>query len=223
MSTEASTPIAGKPYVAWAAQEDSQTASEQDGNLSEEHVKERFKALSENTKMLFEKLETELERHYIGSVSEILEWGAHLSKTLETPDLVDLFTKWMFFRRPKPEVDLNGIDLEEFRNLLTAANWKSKNKSYDRVFDLMWNTRSDGRSTFMLKQLNDNFLAVTINPRCLTPRDLECESLEAYDIVESNVVNILGLRYQTKIAVKEMIIAPFGRFICFLRISETCR
>jgi hypothetical protein len=52
----------------------------------------------------------------------------------------------MFFRRPKPENDpdrIKNIDLGEFRDYFAAANWKFNNKEYDRVFHLMWNTRSD--------------------------------------------------------------------------------
>ena len=226
MSTKASTPTVSNLD---AAQRDRLTADDKDGNLSEKHVEERFKALPEDTRLLFKKLETELEARHIGSVSDILEWGAYLSKTLKTPDLVDLFTKWMFFRWPKPEDDLRKIDLKEFRDHLAAANWKFKNEDYDRVFDLMWNSRGDSPSKFLLKQLNENFLAVAVDPRCLTPRDPLCDSLEAYDIIEFNLINILGLRYHADNATKEMIIAPFGRFLCFLaylrngRVTEIYR
>ena len=97
MSTGASIPTVSKLD---AAQQDRPTAHDEDGNLSEKRVKERFMALPEDTKQLLKKLGTEFGRRHIGSVSDILEWGAYLSKTLKTPDLVDLFTKWMFFRRP---------------------------------------------------------------------------------------------------------------------------
>jgi hypothetical protein len=229
MSTKASTPTVSKPD---AAQQDHPTADDKDGNLSEKHVEERFKTLSEDTKQLFKKLGSEFKRRHIGSVSDILEWGAYLSKNLKTPDLVDFFTKWMFFHRPKPENDpdrIKTIDLGEFRDYLAAANWKFKNKEFDRVFHLMWNTRSDNPAIFLLKQLNENFLAVEVDPRCLTPRDPLHDSLEAYDIIDSNLINILGLRYHADHATKEMIIAPFGRFLCFRaylkngRVTETYR
>lgn len=227
MSTKASTPTKLD-----AAQQDRPTADDKDGNLSEKHLKERFKVLSEDTKQLFEKLETEFERRHISSISDILEWGAYLSKTLKTPDLVELFTKWTFFRRPKLENDpdcIQNIDLGEFRDYVAAANWKFKNKEYNRVFHLMWNTTSDNPAIFLLKQLNNYFLAVEVDPRCLTPRNPLGDSFEAYDIIDSNLTNILGLRYHADHATKEMIIAPFGRFLCFLAylrngwVTETYR
>jgi hypothetical protein len=226
MSTKASNPTVSKLD---AAQQDRPTADDQEGNLSEKQVDERFKALPEDTKLLLEELETEFERRYIGSVNDILEWNAYLTKTLEKPDLVDLFTKWTFFRRPEPKDDLGTIDLEEFRKHLAATNWKFKNEDYDRVFDLMWNSRGNNPSKFLLKQLNDNFLAVAVDPRCLTPRDPSHDSLEAYDIVDSNLFNILGLRYRKDGVTKEMIIAPFGMFPYFLaylrngRVTKTHR
>lgn len=222
MSTKATTPTGSKLDT---DQDDRPIADYQDVNLSEKHVKERFKVLSEDTKMLFTELETEFERRQIGSVSDILEWGAYCGKHLKTPDLADLFTKWMFFRRPKLSNDsdsINRIDFKKFRDYLATTNWKTNNENYDRVFDLMWwNSRSDYPTTFLLKSLNDNFLAVEVNPRCLTPRDPLHDSLEAYDIIDSNLINILGLRYHTDRATKEMIIAPFGRSLYFLRILRT--
>jgi hypothetical protein len=226
MSTKASNPTVSKLD---AAQQDRPTADDQEGNLSEKQVDERFKALPKDTRLLLEKLETEFKRRYIGSVSDILEWNAYLTKTLEKPDLVDLFTKWTFFRRPEPKDDLRTVDLAEFRKHLAATNWKFKNEDYDRVFDLMWNSRGNNPSKFLLKQLNDNFLAVAVDPRCLTPRDPSHDSLEAYDIVDSNLFNILGLRYRKDGVTKEMIIAPFGMFLCFLaylrngRVTKTHR
>jgi hypothetical protein len=94
MSTKTSNPTVSKLD---AAQQDRPTADDQEGNLSEKQVDERLKALPEDTRLLLEKLETEFERRYIGSVSDILEWNAYLTKTLEKPNLVDLFTKWTFF------------------------------------------------------------------------------------------------------------------------------
>jgi hypothetical protein len=226
MFTKASNPTVSKLD---AAQQDRPTADDQEGNLSKKQVDERFKALPGNTSLLFEKLKTEFETRYIGSVSDILEWNAYLTKTLEKPNLVDLFTKWTFFRRPEPKDDLRTIDLEEFRKHLAATNWKFKNEDYDRVFDLMWNSRGNNPSKFLLKQLNDNFLAVAVDPRCLTPRDPLHDSLEAYDIVDSNLFNILGLRYRKDGVTKEMIIAPFGMLPCFLaylrngRVTKTHR
>ena len=229
MSTKASNPTVSKLD---AAQQDRPTADDKDGNLSEKHFKERFKVLSEDTKQLFEKLRMELERRHIGCVNDILEWDAYLRKTLKTPDLVDLFTKWMFFRRPKLEDDpdrIQNIDLGEFRDYLAAANWKFKSKEYDRVFHLMWNTTSGDPAIFLLKQLNNHFLAVKVDPRCLTPRNPLRDSFEAYDIIDSNAINILGLRYHADHVTKEMIIAPFGRFLFFLaylrngRITEIYR
>lgn len=188
------------------------------GNLSENLVEERFKVLSEDKKQLFTELGTEFERRYIASASDILEWGSYLGKKLKTPDLVDLFGKWMFFRQPKLSDGINSIDFKNFRDYLAATNWKTANEQYDRVFDLMWDRGSDYPAIFLLKTLNNHFLAVEVNPRCLTPRDPLHDSLKAYDIIDSNLNNILGIRYHTDSATKEMIIAPFGRFLYFLRI-----
>ena len=80
----------------------------------------------------------------------------------------------------------------------------------------MWNTRNGDPVTFVLKSLEGAHLGVTVNPRCIITQDPLRDSLEAYDIIGSNFINILGLRYQAEHATKEMIIAPFGRFLCFL-------
>ena len=216
MSTKASTPVVSQPN---AAERDRSTNNDRVGNLSEERIKERFETLAEPMKWLFEELETEFEKRPIDSVSDILEWSAYLSKTLDTPDLADLFTKWISFRGPKPENDPNSIqnvDFGEFRRDLEAANWKYDSEAYDRVFHLMWNIRSGHPVTFMLKALEGARLGVTINARCIIPQDPLHDSLEAYDIIGSNFINILGLRYQAEYTTKEMIIAPFGRFLCFL-------
>lgn len=212
---------------------DPPVADDEDGNLSEKKVEERFKALSEDTKKLFKKLETELDQRYIGSVSDILEWGAYLRRILKTSDHVDLFTKWRFFGRSESEENhpnaIKNTDYGVFRDDLTAANWNHKNEAYDRVFQLMWNTSSDDPAIFLLKQLNQKYLAVAVNPRCLSPRDPLRNSLDAYNIIGSNLDNILGMRYYTDHVMKEMIIAPFGRFLCFLayfrygRVTETHR
>ena len=93
----------------------------------------------------------------------------------------------------------------------------------------MWNTRSGDSVTLVLKSLEGAHLGVTVNARCIIPQDPLRDSLEAYDIIGSNLINILGLRYQAEHATKEMIIAPFGRFLCFLaylrngRVTETYR
>ena len=123
MSTQAITPIFCKPN---AAEPDRSIINHKVGNLSEERIKERFEALAERTKQLFEELETEFEKRPIDSVSDILEWNVYLSKNLDTPDLADLFTKWMSFRGPKPESNLDSIkkiDFGKFKRDLEAANW----------------------------------------------------------------------------------------------------
>ena len=211
MPTKATTPTASKLD---SAQHDHPIDDDGGGNLSERHVKERFKVLSEDKKPLFMELGTEFERRQIG-------WGAYLGKKLKTPDLA---TKWMFFRWPKLSNDpdgINSIDFKIFRDYLATTNWKTTNEKYDRVFDLMWNNRSDYPTIFLLKTLNKHFLAVEVNPRCLTPRDPIHDSLEAYDIIDSNLINILGIKYHSDRATKKMIIAPFGRSLYFLRILRT--
>ena len=212
MPTKATTPTASKLD---SVQHDRPIAG---GNLSDNLVEERFKILSEDKKQIFTELGTEFERRQIGSASDILEWRAFVGKRLKTPDLADLFTKWMFFRQPKLSDGINSTDFKTLRDHLAATNWKTANEEYDRVFDLMWNSRSDYPAIFLLKTLNKHFLAVEVNPRCLTPRDPLHNSLEAYDIIDTNLTNILGIRYHTDGATKEMIIAPFGRFLYFLRI-----
>lgn len=148
-----------------------------------------------------------------------MEWRVYLRKTLDTPDLAELFTKWISFRGPKSNDRriIYELTFDDFKRDLKVANWKYDSKAYDRVFDLMWNIRSEDSITLMLKSLNGAYLGVTINPRCIIPQDPLRDSLEAYDIIGSNLINILGLRYQAEHATKEMIIAPFGRFCAFLR------
>lgn len=102
--------------------------------------------------------------------------------------------------------------------LFETTNWKSANEEYDREFDLMWKSRSDYPVIFLLKPLNRHFLAVEVNPCCIMPRDPLHDSLEAYGIIHSNLTSILGIRYHTDGATKEMVIAPFGRFLYFLHI-----
>lgn len=202
-----------------SAQQEPPTADTKDGHLSEKNVEERFKALSEDTKQLFKKLATEYDQRYIGSVSDILEWGAYRRTILKSSDHVDLFTKWRFFCRSKSvnhPISIKEINYIKFRDDLTAANWKYMNEAYDRVFELMWNTSSDDPARFVLKQLKQEYLAVAVNFHCLTAQDPLRDSLEAYDIIGSNLINILGMRYHTDHGTKEMIIAPFGRFLCFL-------
>lgn len=196
------------------------------GYLSRDHVEESYKALSEDTKKLFETLKKEFEGHQFDSVSDALGWDAYLSKTLKTPDLADLFTKWMFFNRPKAESHLGHIatiDLKDFMDKLTAANWRLQNEEYDRVFHLMWNTNTNYRAEFLLKKLNENFLTVEVDPRCLTPPEPLHDSFEAYDIVDTNLINILGLRYYTGHTTKDIIIAPFGRSLCSLAYLRIVR
>ena len=230
VSTKASIAVVRQPNL---TEQGRSPTIEEGGNLSEQRIAERFKNLAEPTKQLFKELEMEFKKRSIDSVSEILEWNAYLSKTLDTPDLADLFTKWISFRGPNPDDDpnsLQNVDFGEFKRDLETANWKYDSEAYDRVFHLMWNIRNrDPRSpiTFMLKRLEGFFLGVTINARCIMPQDPLHNSLEAYGIIGSNLVNILGLRYQTaEHATKEMIIAPFGRFLCFAylknhRVTET--
>lgn len=215
MPTEATTPTASKLDL---AQHDRPFADDGGGNLSDNLIEERFKVLSEDKKQLFAELGTEYERRQFGSASDVFEWRAYLGERLKTPDLADLFTKWKFFSRPKLSGGINSIDFKIFRDCLAAANWKTANEEYDRVFDLMWNSTSDYPTIFLLKTLNKHFLAVEVNPRCLTPRDPLQDSLEDYEIIYSNMPNILGIRYHTDGATKEMIIAPFGSFLYFLRI-----
>lgn len=215
MSTTTSTLVVSQPN---AAEQDRSTINDRVGNLSEERIKERFDSLAEPMKRLFEELETEFEKRPIDSVSDILEWSAYRSKTLDTPDLAELFTKWIFFRGPNPENDPNSIqnvDFGEFRRELEAANWKHDNEASVRVFQLMWYIRSRHPVTFMLKALEGARLGVTINPRCIIPQDPLHDSIEAYNIIGS-CINVLGLRYQAEYTTKEMIIVPFGRFLCFL-------
>lgn len=77
-------------------------ADGEDRNLSERHVKERFRVLSEDTKQLSTELGTGFERRHIWQCERhFLGWGAYLSAPLKTPDLADLFAKSMSFRRPK--------------------------------------------------------------------------------------------------------------------------
>ena len=229
MSTKAGTLIVSKPN---AAEQDSSTINDEVGNLSEERIKERFEALAKRTKRLFKELETEFKKRPIDSVGDILEWSVYLSKPLDTPDLADLFTKWMSFRGPKPENGLNSnkkTNFGDFKRDLEAANWKYDSEAYHRMFHLMWNTRSEDSVTLVLKSLEGARLGVAVNAWCIIPQDSLCDSLEAYDIIGSNLINILGLRYQAEQASKEMIIAPFGRFLCFLayprngRVTETYR
>ncbi|KAL8704562.1 MAG: hypothetical protein Q9201_002297 [Fulgogasparrea decipioides] len=180
------------------------------GYLSEDQVEERYKVLSKDTKKTFEKLEIEFEERRFDSVSDALGWNAYLSIILKTPDLVDLFTKWMFFNRPKHP---RTIDLKDFRDKLSTANWRLKNEEYDRVFHLMWNIGMNQPTKFLLQQLNRNILAVEVDPGCLTPQEPLHDSFEAYDIIDTNLINILGLRYRTGHATKDMIVAPFGRIL----------
>ncbi|KAL8718792.1 MAG: hypothetical protein Q9181_008153 [Wetmoreana brouardii] len=180
--TKATNPISSKPDPA----RPDLTRPIRAGYLLGDPIEERYKVLSEDMKKLFEKLEIELEGRQFDSVSDALGWNAYLSKTLKTPDLIDLFTKRMFFNRPKARGhrgDIRTIDLEDFRDKLTAANWRLKNEEYDRLFRLMWNIGMDQPTQFLLKQLNGNFLT---------------------------------LRYHTDHATKDMIVAPFGRSLCFL-------
>lgn len=58
MSTKASTPTFSK---LGAAQQDHPPVDYEEGNLSEKRLEQRFKVLSEDTKQLFKKLETEFE------------------------------------------------------------------------------------------------------------------------------------------------------------------
>lgn len=216
MSTTTSTLVVSQPN---AAEQDRSTINDRVGNLSEEPIKERFETLAEPTKRLFEELEMEIEKRPINSVYDILERSAFLDKTLDTRDLADLFSKWTFIRRPNPENDPNSIqniDFGEFRRDLEAANWKYGNEAYSRVFNWMWYIRSIHPVTFMLKALEGARLGVTIDPRCVIYQDPLRDSFEAYDIIASNHIDILGLRYQAEYTTKEMIIAPFGRFLCFL-------
>lgn len=184
-------------------------------NLSEQRIHARFEILDESKKRLFERLETEFEKRPIDSVSDILTWNDHLTKTLVEPDLADLFTKWLSFRGPKPKNRLETIDYGEFRRDLETANWKYANEAYDRVFHLMWNTGREDRCsvTLVTMRLAEAYLGVEVNPRCIKPPDPLCDSLEDYDVIGSNLTNILALRYQTEHGIEEMIIAPFGRLL----------
>lgn len=221
-----------KATTSTALQQDGPFANNENGNLSEDHIKERFKALSEDTRQLFSELATEFPSWQINNTSDALAWGDHCNKRLNSTDLVSLFSKWMFHRRPLLHEDpdcIENIDLRKFKKYLAAANWKSHNEEYDRVFHLMWETISGYPTMFLLWPLNNDMLAVEVNFRCLTPRDPLHDSFEAYDIMDSNLDNVLGLRYQTGNATKEMIIAPFGRSLCFPaysrndRVTKTCR
>lgn len=131
-----------------------------------------------------------------------------LAKNSRHQTLPTFLRNGCFFRRPKLSDGINSIDFKNFRDYLAATNWKTANEEYDGVFELMWNSRSDYPAIFLLKTLNKHFLAVEVNPRCLTPRDPLHDSFKAYDIIDSNLTNILGIRYHTDGATKEMIIAP---------------
>lgn len=216
--TKAITPTSSQPDPACP----DPTRPRRAGYLSGDHVEERYKSLSEDTKILFEKLGIELEGRQFDSVSDALGWNAYLSKTLKTPDLVDLFTKWMFFNRPKATSHLSHIrtiDSQDFRDKITAANWRLKNKEYEQVFHLMWNSGKHQAAElqpadFLLNHSSGNLLAVEVDACCLTPRQPSHDSFEAYNIIDTNLINILGLRYHTDHATKDMIIAPFGRSLC---------
>lgn len=183
-----------------------------------------FKVLSEDKKQLFIEMETEFERRQIGNISNILEWGAYPDKKLKTLDFADFFTKWIFFCRPKLFIDhdsINSINFKKFKDCLTNMNWKTTNKIYDRLFNLMWNSRSDNPIIFPLKKLNKQFFAMKFNPCCLTLQNQLQDLLEAYDIIDSNLINIQRIKYHMSCTIKEMIIAAFGSFLYFLHILRT--
>ena len=71
----------------------------------------------------------------------------------------------------------------------------------------------------MLEALGGASLSVLVNAWCTSPQGPLRKSLEAYDMTVSNLATILGLRYQTEHAVKEMIVDSVG-FYAFLRIPE---
>lgn len=70
---------------------------------------------------------------------------------------------------------------------------------------------------FLLKILDKHLLTAEFNFRCLISRNPLYNLLKAYEIIDTNLTNLLEIKYYTNGTTKKMIIAPFGKVLYFLR------